>query len=131
MSEQIKSQSAQLVDLTVNATAQKLAAELSVPGSADVLLPHIKSRLAYQDGKLSVLDVTGKPSASTVEELAKEIAANKAFAPLIVASNASGGGATGSKGGGAAAKSITREAFNGLDPTAAAAHFKAGGVVTD
>lgn len=90
---------AQLVSLTVGATAQKLAADLAVPGSADVLLPHIKSRLAYQDGKLSVLDAEGKPSASTVEELAKEIATNKAFAPLIVASHATGGGASGSKGG--------------------------------
>lgn len=98
----IKDRDGRLVDLTVNATAQRLAAELSVPGSADVLLPHIKSRLAYADGKLSVLDGDGKPSASTVEELAKEIAANKAFAPLIVASHATGGGASGAKGGGAA-----------------------------
>lgn len=90
---------AQLVSLTVGATAQKLAADLAVPGSADVLLPHIKSRLAYQDGKLSVLDAEGKPSASTVDELAKEIASNKAFAPLIVASLATGGGAPGGKGG--------------------------------
>lgn len=100
--EAIKARDAQLVDLTVNATAQRIAADLAVPGSADVLLPHIKSRLAYQDGKLAVMDHEGKPSASTVEELAKEIANDKRFAPLIVASMANGGGASGSKGGGAA-----------------------------
>ena len=98
----LKARDAQLYDLTVNAEARRIASELAVPGSADVLLPHIKSRLKYEDGKLSVLDAEGKPSASTPEELAKEIAASKAFAPLIVASMATGGGATGGKGGGAA-----------------------------
>jgi len=102
LSEAVKARDAQLVSLTVGATAQKLAADLAVPGSADVLLPHIKSRLSYADGKLSVLDADGKPSAATVDELAKEIASNKAFAPLIVASLATGGGASGGKGGGAA-----------------------------
>lgn len=102
LAEAIKARDTQLVDLTVNATAQRIAADLAVPGSADVLLPHIKGRLAYQDGKLAVLDNDGKPSASTVEELAKEIANDKRFAPLIVASLANGGGASGSKGGGAA-----------------------------
>ena len=93
---------AQLFDLTVNAEARRIAGELAIPGSADVLLPHIKARLKYDSGKVTVLDAEGKPSASTPAELAKEIASNKAFAPLIVASLANGGGASGSRGGGAA-----------------------------
>lgn len=100
--EQNERLQSQLVELTVGATAQKLAGDLAVPGSADVLLPHIKSRLTYQDGKLAVLDADGKPSASTVDELANEIRNDKRFAPLIVASMADGGGASGSRGGGAA-----------------------------
>lgn len=95
-------------DLTVNDTATRLAAELAVPGSADVLLPHIKNRLALetQDGKpvVRVLGPDGKPSAATVDDLRKEIANDKRFAPLIVASLANGGGASGSKGGRAADK---------------------------
>ena len=102
LADEIKARDARLLDLTVNAEARRIAGDLAVPGSADVLLPHIKSRLAYQDGKVAVLDAEGKPSASTVDELAKEIAGDKRFAPLIVASMASGGGAPGSKGGGAA-----------------------------
>lgn len=129
--EALKARDAQLTDLTVNATARKLAGDLAVPGSADVLLPHIKSRLSYADGKLSVLDGDGKPSASTVDELAKEIAANKAFAPLIVASMATGGGAIGGKGGGAASKTVTREAFDAMPPDARMAHVKDGGSITD
>lgn len=101
-SEAMKSRDSQLVDLTVGATAQKLASDLAVPGSADVLLPHIKSRLRFEDGKTVVLDSEGKPSASTVDELANEIRNDSRFKPLIVASMADGGGATGSRGGGAA-----------------------------
>lgn len=98
----LKARDAQLVELTVGATAQRLAADLAVPGSADVLLPHIKSRLRYEDGKIIVLDAEGKPSASTVDELANEIRNDSRFKPLIVASMADGGGASGSRGGGAA-----------------------------
>lgn len=130
--DQIRERDARLIDLTVNATAQRIAAELAVPGSADVLLPHIKSRLSYADGKLSVLDREGKPSASTVDELATEIASSKAFAPLIVASHATGGGASGgSKSGGAAAKSVSRSAFDSMSETARMAHVKSGGTVND
>lgn len=97
--ELIRDRDNRLVDLTVNATAQRLAAELAVPGKADVLMPFIKQRLAYQDGKTVVVDAEGKPSASTVDELAKEVAADKRFDVLIVASLATGGGAPGGKGG--------------------------------
>ena len=102
LAEALKSRDAQLMDLTVGQTAARMAGELAVPGSADVLLPHIKARLRYEDGKTIVTDADGKPSAYTVEELANEIRNDKRFAPLIVASRADGGGATGSRGGGAA-----------------------------
>lgn len=102
LAEQLKARDSQLIELTVGQTAQSIAAELAVPGSADVLLPHIRQRLQYQDGKTVVLDHEGKPSATTVDEFKKEIAGDKRFAPLIVASMATGGGATGGKGGGAA-----------------------------
>lgn len=41
-----------------------------------------------------VLDATGKPSALTIEDLEKEILANKEYAPIIIASRASGGAKT-------------------------------------
>jgi hypothetical protein len=93
---------------TVEATALKLATTLAVPGSADVLMPHIERRLGMdvRDGKpvAVVLDAQGKPSALSVDDLAKEFTANQAFAPLIAASNASGGGAAGANGRGGAAQ---------------------------
>jgi len=94
-----------IIELTSGQTATKMAAELAVQGSADVLLPHIKMRLRteFREGKpvTVVLDKDGKPSANTVEDLKKEFISNPAFSPLIVASKASGAGRTVSGSGGA------------------------------
>ena len=106
----------------VHSQAVELATTLAVPGSADVLLPHIESRLSmdFKDGRAVavVKDTAGQPSALTVEELGKEIAANAAFAPLIVASNAAGGGANGqhSNGGAAQIKTTTQSTFDSWTP---------------
>ena len=95
-----------LKEQMVTNVAAGMANELAVPGSAKALMPHIQSRLAMdmREGKpvTVVLGPDGKPSASTLDELKKEIMGDAAFAPLIVGSKATGGGAAGGKGGGAA-----------------------------
>jgi hypothetical protein len=82
----------------VDSVAMSLAAELSGDNAA-LLLPHITPRLIAELGGekplTRILDKDGKPSAMSVEDLKKELSANKAFAPLIIASKASGGGAAG------------------------------------
>lgn len=100
--EEVTKRDAQLMQLTVGATAQSIASELAVHGSAGVLAKLVRERLKYEGGKVSVLDADGRPSALTVEELKKEIADDPGLAPLIVGSRATGGGAAGAKGGGAA-----------------------------
>lgn len=99
---------AQVYKLTVGSKATELAAKLAVPGSDSVLLPHISNRLQVEtvDGeiKIRVLDLQGKPSALSIEDLEKEFRTNEAFKPLIRASNASGSGASGGQGGGATKK---------------------------
>lgn len=86
--------------------AQSLAQKLSK--SPSLLVPHIKSRLKAEiaDGKATtrVLDKDGGLSALTLEELEKEVVANPEFAPIIIGSKATGGGANGGKGGGATKK---------------------------
>ena len=103
-----KALEAQVYKLTVGSKATELAAKLAVPGSDSVLLPHISNRLQVEtvDGeiKIRVLDLQGKPSALSIEDLEKEFRANEAFKPLIRASNASGSGASGGQGGGATKK---------------------------
>lgn len=91
-------------DLTVNAVASSLANELAVPGSAKALMPHIQQRLSMEvrDGQITTVVLQdGKPSALTVDELKAELSSDPAFAPLIVGSKATGGGATGKSGSGA------------------------------
>lgn len=101
--EKLSKYEQQINDLTVGQTASSLASELAVTGSAAVLMPHIKARLGMdvRDGKAVavVLDKEGKPSALTVDELKAEFLSDPAFAPLIVGSKATGGGAAGGRSG--------------------------------
>lgn len=120
----------QIHGLTVGQTAIKLASELAISGSADVLLPHIQSRLTVEikDGvpSVRVLDLQGKPTALTVDELKQEFISNKAFAPLIAASKATGGGAS-TGGGGGAAKTMKRDQFEAMNPSQKMDFIKSGG----
>lgn len=121
--------------LTVGRTATDIAAEIAVPGSSKVLLPHITSRLStdIRDGvpTVVVLDASGKPSAATLEEFKQELSNDPAFAPLIVGNRASGGGAAGAQNGGAGKKVITRQAFESMGHMERSEFAKSGGSVTD
>ena len=107
LTQQIETMQGSITTMTVDNVAVRLANEIAVPGSADILIPHIKSRLAAEqrDGQFVtvVRDSAGKPSAATLDDLKTEFTTSPAFAPVIVGSKASGGGASGGgKGGGAA-----------------------------
>jgi hypothetical protein len=121
-------------DSTSGQKAVMLAAEMSIPGSADVLLPHIKNRLTteIQDGKpvLRVLDLQGKLSAMSVDDLRKEIESNPAFAPLLIGSMASGGGSI-TQGGKPAGKTMLRSQFNALSHRDQDAFVVDGGIPVD
>jgi hypothetical protein len=121
-------------DSTSGQQAVMLAAEMSIPGSADVLLPHIKNRLTteIQDGKpvLRVLDSQGKPSAMSVDDLKKEIESNPAFAPLLIGSLASGGGSI-TQGGKTTGKTMLRSKFNALSNREQDDFVTEGGVPVD
>jgi len=121
--------------MTVGTEAQKLAAELALPGSSEALLPHIERRLTVdvKEGHpiVRVLGNDGKPSALSLADLKAEIEANKAFAPLLVGSKASGSGDVGKKGDGGKGKTITRTQFDALGASDRMAFFKDGGKVVD
>jgi len=120
--------------MTVGAEAQKLAAEIALPGSAEALLPHIENRLSVdvKDGQpiVRVLGADGKPSALSLKDLKAEIEGNAAFAPLLVGSKASGSGDMGKKGD-AKGKTITRAAFDSLGAVEQMAFFKEGGKLNE
>lgn len=133
---QIESLTADVNRLLIDNVAHSMANDLAIEGSSAVLIPHIAARLGVdmREGRRTtvVKGADGKPSALTIDELKKEIASNKAFAPLLVGSRASGGGAGGAKGGGAAgAKNLKRADFEKLDAGSRQKHFKEGGTVTD
>ncbi|MCK4706019.1 MAG: hypothetical protein KAT90_11080 [Gammaproteobacteria bacterium] len=121
--------------MTVGVQAANMANDLALQGSSDVLLPHIQKRLTVEMGEgepvIRVLDINGQPSALSIEDLKKEISANPAYAPILVGTKASGSGNVGNKGGGADQKTITREAFDGMDQAQRSAHFNDGGKISD
>lgn len=132
----LESKNSAITSITVDAAAARMAAELAGDlGTSDLLLPHIRGRLAVEekDGTFitAVRDLQGRPSAATMEELKKEFAGNPAFSRVIAGSKASGGGADGKPGGGATQKTINRAQYDALNPAERMAHTRAGGTVTD
>jgi hypothetical protein len=112
--------------LLVDNVAQTLASEISkVP---ELLLPHIRQRLRAEivDGKpqTRVLDKDGGLSAHSLEDFKKELIANPSFAPILIASKASGSSAT-KAGQGGRAPSDAKVNLATMKPADLAAHMAA------
>lgn len=98
----------QVETLLVGNVAQSIASELfTVP---EAMIDFVSKRLKAEfDGDTPitrVLDANGQPSAATIEDFRKELLDNPKLKGILVASNASGGGAGngGGSGGGAGTK---------------------------
>ena len=136
LQKQLNDLSGTIVNLTSGQTATKIAAEIAVQGSADVLLPHLERRLKteFRDGQPTtvVLDKEGKPSAMTVEELKQEFQNSAAFAPLIVGTKANGAGRTGgNESSGAGVNEVSRSDFDRMNQAQRAQFAKTGGKLKD
>lgn len=95
----------QVYKLTVGDQALKLASEISKSHAIGIMTPFIEQRLTLdENNNVRVLDLQGKPSAMTIDDLKQEFKANAMFQDIVVANNSSGGGATGGGHGGGAAK---------------------------
>lgn len=103
--DQLSSAQQKIYELTVGSQANALASMLAVKGSESVLLPHIKQRITLdENSNIRVLDLQGKPSAMSLDDLANEFRNNAAFKPLIAANVSTGGGAAGFGSAGGAGK---------------------------
>ncbi len=111
-----------LQKLLIQDAAQQVAIAMKplAPEHVGVLLPHITCRLAVErDGdtaKTRVLDLEGKPTALTIEELASQMSLDKRFAPLLTGSRASGSSAPGAGPGGSAPGPIAKPDFRTATP---------------
>ena len=95
----------QVYKLTVGEQAIKLAAEISKPHTQQIMSRFIEERLTLdENNNVRVLDLQGKPSAMTIEDLKAEFKANSMFQDIVVINNSSGSGASGGGLGGWAAK---------------------------
>lgn len=118
--------------LLVDNVAVQLANKITVEGSADLMIPHIKGRLTTEhtsEGYVTrVLDAQGKPSAMSIEELQKDLSADPRFKAIIRGSKASGSGASGANGNGSGAppaKVDPKFDWNKAKPGEIAAQLKA------
>lgn len=95
----------QVYKLTVGDQALKLASEISKSHAIGIMTPFIEQRLTLdENNNVRVLDLQGKPSAMTIDDLKQEFKVNAMFQDIVVANNSSGGGATGGGFGGGATK---------------------------
>ena len=136
LKKELEELSGTLVKLTSGQTATKIAAEIAVQGSADVLLPHLERRLKteFRDGSpvTVVLDKDGKPSAMSIDELKAEFQNSAAFAPLIVGTKANGAGRTGgNESSGAGVNEVSRSEFDRMNQAQRANFAKNGGKLKD
>lgn len=95
--------------LLVHDRAVMMAAEISTVPSLMVAV--IEARLSAEiegdEPVTRVLGTDGKPSALTLDDLRKELVANKEYATIIKASGSSGGSATGGTGGASGGKKFS------------------------
>jgi len=120
--------------MTIDNVAGTIAGEIAVQGSSDILMPHLKARLATEkrDGKYTtvVLGKDGGPSVQTIDDLKNEFLNNSAFSPVVIGSKASGGGANGqNSAGGASVQTIKRGQFDDMSHAERRTFFKEGGKV--
>jgi len=84
----------------VNATAMNISAELADGNNAKILSEFVKKRITYKDGQTLVLNESGEPTVSTVDDLKKEFIASGIFDSLLRQSKANGGSAAKPNAGG-------------------------------
>lgn len=95
------------------------------PAAQMYMQNRLQGNLEVQDGK-----VIPKDKSLTMEQYQTNVLQDKAHSAYVVASQGSGGGATGNNGNGqAGAKSITREQHDTMAPLAVAQHIRDGGTV--
>lgn len=125
-----------LTSLTSGAAATGIANKLAVDAeAAENIADYLKGRLRteFEGGaaKTVVLGQDGKPSALTVEELEKEVAAMPRFSRIIAGTKATGGGAAHANGGAVNIKTVSRPDFEAMPQAGRAAFIKEGGKVIE
>ena len=120
-----------IVDEKLNTEAMKVATTLAKDTRRAALLAEkVKNRLKYENDSLTVLSKDGKPTISTVTELASEIKTEYDF--LVDSSGASGGGAPGGTGRASdSPKTVSRKDFEGMSQNQRSTFVKEGGSISE
>lgn len=132
LQEQVKTRDGMILGGKKDSLIAELSGMFVNPAVAKLMLTNLV-HVEYGEGGAIVQKFTGldgKPVTTDPQEFAKHLSGVKDFAPLIKASNATGGGANGSGNGNGGANTISRSQFAQLSPGQQMDHIKAGGKVS-
>lgn len=112
----------------------ELSGKFVAPDAAKLMLGSLVDVSYDENGEVVTVfkGLDGQPVGTSQKDFEAYLAKEKAFAPTLVGTTSTGGGATGSSGrGGAATKVVSRQQFDGMSQADRQAHVKAGGQVSD
>jgi hypothetical protein len=127
----ISQRDAALTKVLVMDQARSIVANMNPaePEYVDVILPHVVRRLAVEltgeGAHTRVLDIDGKPSADTIQELTEHFKVDKRFAPLLTGSKATGGNANGGHANGNGSAGPTKIDLTKASLAEKVAHYEA------
>lgn len=132
LAEELDSIKQQTKKQQIASLANKFVSEKfdSDPVVSEAIMAKFANRIDIREGKTMVLDNDGNITGLSVEDLQNEFLSSDRYKKHIIASRASGGGATGSKNSGGAAKQMARSAFESMNPQEKMDFIKGGGKVT-
>lgn len=106
LKDQIKENSEKATKAEISRQASVIASELAGKNS-ELLIPFVEQRLRMEDGELKVTDEKGNLTISTLDQLKEEFRNNAKFGAVVIASEATGSGASGTGNGGGAVKKFS------------------------
>lgn len=112
----------------------ELSGKFVAPDAAKLMLVSLVDVSYDEKGEVVTVfkGLDGQPVGTNAKDFEAYLAKEKAFAPMLVGTTSTGGGAPGSSGrGGAATKVVSRQQFDGMSQADRQAHVKAGGQVSD
>lgn len=115
----------------ISSQAMRVASELADGNNIELLKPFIEQRLKYTDDGIKVLDQTGQPTVSSLDDLKNEFQSSGRYDALLRGNQAAGGGAAGGHSGGGAAKQVTRSQWDSMGHKERAAFSQDGGKVVN
>ena len=130
LEQKLATQMASISAAKIKSVALQAAQQISDGGKVKFLAREIEDRLKDIEGDVRILDKSGNPTISSIDDLLNEMKSSGDYDDLLTGTKSSGGGASGSDGS-AGANKMKRSAFDKQDSNSKMKFIKDGGQVSD